>query len=209
MIIILDYNIIASGSTGNAVRIADIMFDCGVPFSKMKDDLYLVDTLLLTHVHADHVKESTLKQIKKQFPRVKVYGNFDVAYTFGDYLDKIIGIAPVDIGKKRIVYPYDGDHDVPVSYFFIDYKGLKLFYATDTHTVENPYNWKFDMVFCESNYDEDKLREMRKQYTTKRYDPIYGAIRHLSTQECKRFYYVNRKDKNTPLIELHKSKRFY
>ena len=76
----LNYNVIASGSSGNAVRIGSIMVDCGVGFTEMKEDLYKVDTLLITHAHSDHVKPTTLESIRREFPRVKVYGNADVAY---------------------------------------------------------------------------------------------------------------------------------
>ena len=41
----LDYNVIASGSKGNAVRIGNIMIDCGITFGRMEEDLYKVDTL--------------------------------------------------------------------------------------------------------------------------------------------------------------------
>lgn len=185
------------------------MIDCGVPFSKMKKDLYMVDTLLLTHTHSDHINVKTLGEIKKKFPRVKIYGNWDVGYSYGDYLTKIIGTAPIELSRKRIIYPYDGEHDVPVTYFFIDYAGTKIFYATDTTIIENPYKWKFDYIFCESNYDKVKLNQMRESLPSGKYDPANASFRHLSTQRCKEFYYVNRKDNETPLIELHKSKRFY
>ena len=42
----LDYNVIASGSKGNAVRIENIMIDCGITFGRMEEDLYKVDTLI-------------------------------------------------------------------------------------------------------------------------------------------------------------------
>ena len=50
----LNYNVIASGSSGNAVRIGSIMVDCGVGFTEMKEDLYQVDTLLIRQGGRDH-----------------------------------------------------------------------------------------------------------------------------------------------------------
>ena len=85
----LNYHVIASGSSGNAVRIGGIMVDCGVGFTEMKEDLYQVDTLLITHAHSDHVKPSTLESIRREFPRIKVYGNADVAYRYD--VDKLDG----------------------------------------------------------------------------------------------------------------------
>lgn len=198
---------IATGSTGNAVRIRDIMIDCGIPFKKMKEDLYKVDTLLLTHAHSDHIKQPTYKAIREQFPRIKVYANAHVAYQYD--VDIVIGTAEIKLPKHRIIIPMEGVHDVPVSYFYIIMDGLNIVYATDTHRVENPRDLPLDYIFLESNYDEKKLKELAKQYKRRGYDPAKSSIRHLSTQQCKEFYFVNRRGPESPLIELHQSHRFY
>lgn len=203
----IDYNIIATGSSGNAVRIESIMVDCGIAFSKMKEDLYKVDTLLITHAHSDHVKPSTLDRIRKEFPNIKVYGNADVAYQYP--VDKVVGTAPFKLRNKREVIPFDGVHDVPVTGYVIRMKGLNILYMTDTARVNPPGDLKYDYVFLESNFDERKLRELSKQYRRRGYDPYSSVTRHLSTQKCKEFYYVNRRDGNSVLVELHQSHRFY
>ena len=56
------------------------MFDCGVPFSHMKEDLYKVDALLITHAHSDHIKPATFERIRKEFPMISIFANADVAY---------------------------------------------------------------------------------------------------------------------------------
>lgn len=203
----LDYNVIASGSKGNAVRIGTIMIDCGIPFNKMKEDLYKVDSLLITHAHSDHIKPRTLERIQTEFPRVKIYANADVAYQYE--VDKVIGTAPFDLDRERHVIPFDGVHDVPVTYFLIQMEGLNILYATDTCRVSLPEDIPVDYFFLESNYDERKLREEGKRYKRHGYDPAESNLRHLSTQKCKEFYFVHRRDKNSELIELHKSSRFY
>lgn len=205
---ILDYKIIASGSSGNAVRIENIMIDCGIPFGKMREELYKCNTLLLTHIHGDHIKKATLQRIRNEFPRIRIFGNANVAYHVP--VDKIIGSKPFQLKRGNVtIYPFEGKHDVPVTYFVIDFDGMKVFYATDTNEVLNPMGFKFDYIFCESNYCTKKLQEIGKQYKTKGYDPFVNALRHLSTEKCKAFYYMNRKNKEVPLLELHKSKRFY
>lgn len=204
----LNYRVIASGSDGNAVRIENIMIDCGIPFKEMKDDLYKVDTLLITHSHGDHIKASTLKSIRKEFPRIKVYANADVAYQYD--VDVVIGTATLKLTKKRIVIPFEGKHDVPVTGFVIQLKGLNILYMTDTCRVEMPDDYPLDYVFLESNYDERKLQEIGKDFKRRNYDPrINSVTRHLSTQKCKEFYYLHRRDRDSELIELHKSHRFY
>lgn len=203
----IDYKVIATGSKGNAVRIENIMIDCGIAFKRMKEELYKCDTLLITHCHSDHVKENTLKQIRKEFPRVRIYGNWEVANHFP--VDKVIAEKPFKLKRGHTsIYPFYGKHDVAVTGFVIDFDGFLVFYATDTSEVRNPTERKLDAVFIESNYDEKKLNEIGKQYMTKGYDPFWNAKRHLSARASKEFYYTHRKDKDTPLIELHQSERF-
>lgn len=203
----LDYKIIATGSTGNAVRIENLMFDCGIPFKEMKEELYKVDSLFITHSHSDHVKEATLKAIRKEFPRIKVYGNANVAYQFD--VDVVVGTAPVKLKRNRTVIPFEGVHDVPVTGYLVKMKDINLLYMTDTARVELPEDIPLDYVFLESNYDETKLRQLAKQYRRRGYNPMESSLRHLSTQKCKEFYYVHRRDKDSKLIELHQSHRFY
>ena len=56
------YNIIATGSTGNAVKINDILIDCGVSFKKLKDVYKHIKLVLLTHEHSDHFRPSTIRK---------------------------------------------------------------------------------------------------------------------------------------------------
>lgn len=203
----LDYKIIATGSSGNAVRIENMMFDCGIPFKEMKEELYKVDSLFITHSHSDHVKPATLSAIHKEFPRINVYANADVAYQYD--IDVVVGTAPIKLRKKRTVIPFDGVHDVPVTGYIIQMKGMNILYMTDTSRVIMPEDIPLDYVFLESNYDEGKLRSLAKQYRRKGYNPLESSLRHLSTQKCKEFYYVHRRDKDSKLIELHMSHRFY
>ena len=203
----IDYEIIGTGSKGNAVRLENVMIDCGVPFKKMHEALYKCDTLLITHRHSDHIKESTLAAIRKRFPRIKVYGNSDVAQTVP--VDKVIGEKPFKLKRGNItITPVMGCHDVDVTYFFIDFDGFKVLYATDTCEITNPTGDKLDAVFLEANYDEHILNEVGKQYIRRGYDPFANACRHLSLIACKEFYFGNRRNKDVPLIELHQSSRF-
>lgn len=204
----LNYRVLSTGSKGNAVRIENIMIDCGIPFAKMKKDLYQCDALLITHCHTDHLKRSTYNRIRKEFPNIKTFANAEVAQLVP--VDKVIGEKPFRIPKSNaVVLPLYGSHDVLVSYFYIKINGLLLMYATDTNAVQNPTGEKVDFTFLEANYDEKKLKAIAHQYERKGYDPVMNAERHLSKQKCKAFYYLNRKDRNSPLIELHMSERFY
>lgn len=203
----LDYKVIATGSRGNAVRIENIMIDCGVPFKKMKEELYKCDLLLITHAHSDHVKPQTLQSIREFFPRITVVANYDVAQRFA--IDKVVAQKEFTLKRKNItIVPTYGTHDVPVTMYAIDFDGIKVFYATDTNEVHNPTSWKFDYVFLEANYDPKKLQEIGSHYKAGGYDPTLSALRHLSYLDSRAFYYGNRKDKDSVYVELHQSERF-
>ena len=56
----LNYEIIASGSSGNCVVIEDMMFDVGVPYSKIRKYLYNIKYLFISHAHSDHINNLSL-----------------------------------------------------------------------------------------------------------------------------------------------------
>ena len=138
------------------MRIENVMFDCGIPFQKMKEDLYKVDTLLITHSHSDHVKPATLERIRKEFPGISVFANADVAYQFD--VDVVIGTKPFKLRKRRVVIPFEGVHDVPVTGYILQMMGMNILYMTDTARVDPP-EMPFDYIFLESNYDELKIKQ--------------------------------------------------
>ena len=182
------------------------MIDCGISFNQMKEDLYLCDTLLLTHSHGDHIKPATLQAIRREFPRIMIFGNSHVAYQFD--VDKVIGNKPFELKGGRLVIPFSGHHDVPVTCFVIQEDDINILYATDTNRLELPIT-PIDYFFLESNYDEGKLAKIGKQYSTRNYDAVASSKRHLSTQQARAVYFLNRRTPESPFIELHKSTRFY
>lgn len=203
----MNYEIISSGSKGNSVLINDVLVDCGVSFKKLKPYLYDVKFLLLTHIHSDHIKSSTLVNVKKRFPHIRVIGNYEVAQLFE--IDHIINAGfPIDVDNYTFE-AFECEHDVITYGYTWEYKNENIIYATDTSTLKNAPTKKYDYLFLESNYDETKLERARGKRSNYGYDPYLSGLRHLSTKDCKTFYYLNRRDKNSELIELHKSERFY
>ncbi|EIQ0607828.1 MBL fold metallo-hydrolase [Staphylococcus pseudintermedius] len=203
----MEYNIISSGSKGNAVLINDILVDCGVSFNKLKNYLYDVKILLLTHVHSDHIKPSTLKKIKTQFPHITIVGNYEVAEIYG--VNHIINVGyPLKL-KDYELEAFECVHDVLTYGFTWKFQDKEIIYATDTSTLANAPKRKYDYLFLESNYDIVKLELARGKTKKYGYDPYISGLRHLSTKDCKTFYFMNRRNRDSELIELHKSERFY
>lgn len=205
----MQYEIISTGSKGNCVVICDgqVMVDCGVPYSKIKKHLYNVRYLLLTHIHSDHIRHTTLDHIKRDFPRIKIIGNYEVHHMFGVH---IIANATFPIETDDYIFtPFLCEHDVVTYGFTFLYNGKSIIYATDTSSMKNAPDLIYDYFFLESNHCEKKVERILDQRAKYGYDAYKGAKRHLSTQQCLGFYYSHRRDKNSKLIELHQSSRFY
>lgn len=205
----LDYEVIASGSKGNAVRINDVLVDCGIPYNKLKEHLYDVRYLLITHIHSDHVRKGTLNQIKKQFPNITIIGNYQVHEVFG--VDLIINAGYELEIEDYIFNAFECEHDVVTyGYYWETEDEETVFYCTDTSNLENVgKELEFDYIFLESNHDFYKLEATREQDFKNGYHPYFSGKRHLSTQQAKEFYLLHRKNREVPFIELHKSERFY
>ena len=185
-----------------------MLFDCGVPYSKIKKELYGIRYLLITHAHGDHLNKRTFEAINRDFPRVVTVGNWDVGYKVR--LNKTVGDETVLKLADRTITSFPCLHDVPTHGYVVSNKNHSIIYATDTATLEHAPKIKYDLMLLESNHDETKIEQIR--FTSRKeygYDAWKGAMRHLSTQKSKAFYYLHRRNPQTEWVELHKSERFY
>lgn len=209
---ILNYNIIGSGSSGNSVRVNNLLFDIGLPFKKIKADLYDIDYLIITHIHTDHLNISTAKHIKKMFPDIKFIGNEQVNKKFPMDIIAEAG-EEIDLGDTKIT-PFYAPHDVLVYGYTWVVDDENYIYVTDTNSLKNApvreQNGGYDYLFVEANHDQQKIQEIMKSSSNRYgYDVVDGALRHLSTQDAMAWVYMNRKNKGSQWFRLHKSSRFY
>lgn len=66
------YNIISTGSQGNAVVLNDcVLIDCGVSFKALKEVYKNLKLVLLTHEHGDHFKPQTIKRLAQERPTLR------------------------------------------------------------------------------------------------------------------------------------------
>lgn len=211
----LDYTIISSGSVGNAVRIRNIMIDCGIAFSKMKEELYRCQYLLITHDHQDHVKPATLNQIVSQFPNIEVYSTYKVARLNDDVTAINTDYLPIFLPKAKCnMWAVPVPHNTLCFGYVLRFDDLDLVYATDLKdTIDlerftEGMGLRYDYVFLEANYDETKLRLLGDEWHGQYNAYIDSSERHLAKDAALRFYARTRKE-GGELIELHKSTRFY
>lgn len=211
----LDYRVIASGSSGNAVRIRNIMIDCGIPFNKMKDELYKCQYLLITHDHQDHVKPATLSQIEKWFPNIEIFSTYKVARISDSVTAINTDYLPIWLAKSRCnMWAIPVPHNTLCFAYVLKFEDLEVVYATDLKSTENlsrfteENGFQYDYTFLESNYDETKLRILGDSWHGQYNAYVDSSERHLSKDDSLKFYVKYRKE-GGEYIELHKSTRFY
>lgn len=191
------------------------MIDCGIAFSKMKEELYKCQYLLITHDHQDHVKPPVLKQIVEQFPNIEVYSTYKVARINDavtaintDYLPIHLQAAGCDMWAVPV------PHNTLCFGYVLRFDDLDLIYATDLKNTDelNVFTQmnklKYDYTFLEANYDETKLRLLGDSWHGQYNAYIDSSERHLSKDESLKFYVKNKKE-GGQYIELHRSTRFY
>ena len=67
------YEVLATGSTGNAVVIdGQILVDCGVRYKVVKPVAKALRLVLLTHWHGDHFRKSTLHALAADRPALRL-----------------------------------------------------------------------------------------------------------------------------------------
>ena len=211
----LDYTILSYGSIGNAVRIRNIMIDCGIAFSKMKDELYKCQYLLITHDHQDHVKPAVLNQIVEQFPNIEVFSTYKVA-RINDAVTAInTDYLPIWLQKANCnMWAIPVPHNTLCFGYVLQFEDLDVLYATDLKnpkelvTFSEQSGIRYDYTFLEANYDETKLRLLGDEWHGQYNAYVDSSERHLSKDQSLKFYAKYRKE-GGEYIELHKSSRFY
>lgn len=195
----MEYNIISTGSKGNAVVINGwILIDCGVPFRMLHKVYTNLKIVLLTHVHGDHFRKSTIRRIAKDRPSLR--------FACGGWLAQ--GLVGCGVNKKNIdildagkqydyglfsISPVKLYHDVPNYGYRVFINGEKLFYATDTNTLDGIAAKGYDLYMVEANYEDEEIQQRMKE---KREKGLYayetGVLRtHLSRKKCDDFIYAN------------------
>ena len=181
------FNIIASGSKGNATIIKGkktvILIDMGISFSRLKEGCEeinvtpeMIDGALFTHEHSDHINGLRFIPVKKQYSlegTLPSQGHNEVSL-----------FNPFIIGEF-VITPILTSHDAknPCG-FVIEQDKEKLVYFTDTgmfpeinyHFVKNP-----DYLIIESNHDIPMLLKTKRTAELKA--RIMSDIGHLCNED--------------------------
>lgn len=206
----MNYNIIKTGSQGNAVVLNDyLMVDIGVSFKALNEVYKDLKIVLITHEHHDHIKRATVKKLAKERPTLR--------WACCDWLvPKLLecgveqkNIDVLEIGK---IYDYGAFkvspiklyHDVPNCGFRLYFGDTKVFYATDTEHLNGIVAKDYDYYFIEANYVTSELEErIRQKQEAGEYSyEMNAAKRHLSHEQASAFLLENMR-KDSEYVFLH------
>ena len=195
----IDANILATGSTGNAVIVQkNILIDCGVPFRTVEPYIWEIKLVLLTHQHGDHFKPSTLRRMSLEKPLMR--------FGCGPFLvDRLVkaGVSKqqIDVLQPKMLYgygivnviPFPLYHDVPNYGFKLHFPEGKVFYATDTRSLNGIVALNYDLYLVEANYKDEELRaRMDEKIAAGEYAYEERVVKnHLSEKRCNDWLYKN------------------
>lgn len=206
----MTYNIISTGSKGNAVVINDqILIDCGVPYKLLKSTLKNLKLVLLTHIHGDHFKPETVRALHRERPTLR----------FGCCEWMVVPLLEAGVDKRVIdvygptrwfsywgfsIKPVPLFHNVPNCGYRIWIGGEYIFYATDTGTLDDIEAKDYDLYMIEANHTRAELEERiaEKQAKGEFSYEISAASNHLSQEQAEDWLY-QQMGPNSKYVFLH------
>lgn len=197
----LQYSILASGSSGNAMYIETegqrLLIDCGLSGKKMNEllqsigkDPGAIDGILITHEHSDHIKG--LGAFSRRYKK-PIYANTKTWQA----MEPLIGEIPLDqkfifetgtaMGFGDIdIESFGVSHDAAEPMFFnFRHRGKKLTLMTDIGYVSEQIKdvvKHSDAYVIEANHDIHMLMMGRYPWNVKR--RILGDSGHISNEDA-------------------------
>lgn len=195
----IQYNILSTGSEGNAVIIQDIvLIDCGVSWKLIEPYAKDLKLALISHVHIDHLKKQTIKRLAAERPSLRFGCGRFVAPSL---LNAGVRKSNIDLLDADVMYGYGLlnvipvalVHNVPNYGFKLHFKAGKVFYATDTGNLNGVSARHYDLYMVEANYGEQEIQERisRKKEASEFIYENSVLKNHLSLEQCNDFIYRN------------------
>lgn len=206
----MNYNIISSGSKGNAIVLNRfILLDCGVPFRDLKDVYKDLKIVLLTHSHGDHFNKTTICKLAAERPTLRFAC---CSWLLSDLYQCGVSIHNIDVLEIGRIYNYITFQISPVKlYHDVDNAGWRVFmnaekaiYMTDTVTLEGITAKNYDLYLVEANYITEELEErIRSKEAAGEYVYEYRVRNvHLSKEKCDEWLLDNIGE-NSEAVYIH------
>ena len=219
----LQYSVLASGSTGNAIYVATeqqrILLDAGLTGKAMEALLKKIecspneiDAILVSHEHSDHIKAVGILARKFNIP---VYANEKTWQA----MDSLVGKIDTDlkftfnVGETKSfgnieIESFGVSHDAVEPMFYVfHHQGRKLSVMTDTGYVSDRMKGTIkhsDVFIFESNHDTNMLRMGKYPWSVKR--RILSDVGHVSNEDAAIALAEVIGDKHTRVYLAHLSK---
>lgn len=193
------YDIISTGSQGNAVVIQDIiLIDCGVSLKQLQPYINKLKLVLLTHIHTDHFNRRTIRLLAAKRPTLR-FGCCD--WLVPELVSCGVNKANIDVLECDTTYGYGVcnvipvylKHNVPNCGYKLHFPAGKVIYATDTNNLNGISAYHYDLYLIESNYEDAEIQEkIRQKKLSGEYAYEVQVLKnHLSKAKCDDFIYRN------------------
>lgn len=205
----IPYEIIHTGSAGNAVIVNGILIDCGVAYKLLRSHIRDIRLVLITHQHSDHFKVSTVKRLHKERPSLKFAG--------GSWMMKYLSKAEIPARNCLVmqprtrykfktfnVIPVELVHDVRTFGYRLEFPEGKAIYATDTVSLNGVYARNYDLFLLEANHLESEIDQKisEKRAAGEFAYELRAKHTHLSKEKADAFFGKNCKA-DSELVYLH------
>lgn len=195
----INHQIIATGSTGNAVIIGrSVLVDCGTPFRAIAPYASNLQLVLLTHIHGDHFNPSTLRRLSAERPLMR-FGA--CKWLIKPLVDAGVKERQIDVLEPGCWYdyglckvsPFDLVHDVPNCGYKLHFPGGKAIYATDTENLDGIEAKDYDLYLIECNYEANEIAQrIAEKVINGQYAYEQRVLKtHLSKAKCDDFIFRN------------------
>lgn len=209
----MNYNIISTGSIGNAVVINKfVLIDCGVPFKALKGVYRDLKLVLLTHIHGDHFNPAAVRQLARERPKL-FFGCcewlIEPLIECGVEKRKILPFKCgqiYDLGACK-VSPVKLYHDVPNCGYRLYIGSERALYITDSGHIDGITAPNYDLYMIEANYRTDEIAErIAEKEAAGEYSYEKSVLyRHLSKEQADDFL-INNMGNKGEYVYLHMHK---
>lgn len=196
----IPFEVLSTGSSGNGVVIDNmILVDCGVAFKLIKPHLRTLKLVLLTHIHSDHFRKSTIRELAAERPTLR-FGC--CRWLVRPLVDVGVKPANIDVYEFDNIYSYSIFdvtpvslvHDVPnCGYKLHLHEKGKVLYATDTNNLNGISAPNYDLYLIEANYTDAEIQaRINEKKANGEFVYERRVLRtHLSKAKCDDFIYKN------------------
>lgn len=223
----MSFDIHYTGSKGNSASIyyknLGFLIDVGKSYKDIEPFLYDKQFILISHKHGDHIKWTTYKKIRENFPHIKFLSNStvnnelikrklpEVDVIFTD--DFQVQIGDIKITSLQNYHGINEEYTETHGFVF-EAPEQNLLFATDLSTLVDyesyllTNNLKLDIILLEANYDPQVIEfsEYTKLHTG--FDTYSnGSYRHLSTVD-RQLFIEKFSNESAVDVELHMSARY-